>query len=154
MQTKTVEYYVEKDGEKPVDIKLVVSEATVFVGMRRAVLQGRAESWVALRREAIVGDEVDEVDEVDEADEADINDVRPGFLDLMAGSLAARILYPDLVACVTEAEGLSPDTLSVDGFLALPEQLTQAWETAVYELNPHWLPGGQGLPDEAAEKKG
>lgn len=174
MLTKVVEYYEESEGTDPVVIKLTIGQATVLMGMRRAVLQGSAESWVALRRaevlaanedDAVEGDaaEVDaaEADAVEgdavEVDPVDVrgNGHRPGFLNLMAGSLAARILYPDLLACVAVSEGLATDTLTVDAFLALPERLTQAWEMAVYELNPHWLPGGaRPSTDEAAEKKG
>lgn len=179
MLTKVVEYYEESEETDPVVIKLTIGQATVLMGMRRAVLQGSAESWVALRRaevlaaneddavedDAVEGDAVEgdaaEVDAVEgDAAEVDAVDVRgnghrPGFLNLMAGSLAARILYPDLLACVTVSEGLATDILTVDAFLALPERLTQAWEMAVYELNPHWLPGGaQSSTDEAAEKKG
>lgn len=57
--------------------------------------------------------------------------------------------YPDLIAATVEAEGI-PWPISFDDFLTLPDQLAAQWENAVYELNPHWLPGG-GEPAE--EKK-
>jgi len=45
-------------------------------------------------------------------------------------------------------EGLDAD-MSVEAFLDLPEQLTDAWQNLVYELNPHWYPFRK--PDAGAE---
>lgn len=160
MQTRTVEYYVEGDGEGVPDteIKVTVSQATVLMGMRRAVLQGSAESWVASRRADVLAGQEDDESDTDVVTVGDVdssNGNRPELLNLMAGSLAARILYPDLLACVRESEGLDTDALTVDAFLELPDRLVNAWEAAVYELNPQWLPGDRGSAEsEAAEKKG
>lgn len=47
-------------------------------------------------------------------------------------------LYPDLVACVSEAKGtVWPPTF--EQFLDMPEELIKDWEVATYQLNPHWL---------------
>lgn len=49
--------------------------------------------------------------------------------------------YPDLLAPTTGTiNGASVAGLTFDAFLALPEQLVDAWGRAVYELNGHWLP--------------
>lgn len=164
MLTKTVEYLVESgdaEGEATV-IRLVVSQATVLMGMKRAVLQGSAESWVASRRAEALADIEGDADAEGKGeggsddDPASGNGHRIGMLTLMAGSLAARILYPDLIACTVEADGLDAEALTVESFLELPDQLTGAWEAAVYALNPHWLPGPkpETKQEADAEKKG
>jgi len=149
MLTKTVEYLVEGDEAEATSIRLVIGQATVLMGMKRAVLQGSAESWVASQRAEVLGDiQTDD-------DPTAGNGHRPEILVLMAGSLAARILYPDLIACVVEADGLDVGGLTVDAFLELPDRLTGAWEAVVYELNPHWLPGPRAdtQAEADAEKK-
>lgn len=57
--------------------------------------------------------------------------------------------YPDAVASVTHAEGLSwpPD---FETFLGLPDGLLAALEAAIYRLNPHWLPEGIVTEDPKA----
>lgn len=59
-----------------------------------------------------------------------------------------RHTYPDLIAATIEAKGISWP-LSFGDYLGLPEPLGVAWERAVYELNPHWLP----QPAEGVEGK-
>jgi len=121
---KTRELTYEGGGLK---VRLVLSEATVLMGMRRALLQGRAGAYL---------------DTLPKED----------GIDTTARTLLVRLLYPDLLAVVIEAEGLSPE-LSVAEFLELPEQLTDAWQNLVYEeLNPHWYPFRRPGEDEAAEK--
>lgn len=66
---------------------------------------------------------------------------------------AARFMYADCLACSTgEIDGKPVCDLTFDEFLALPDQITEAWLEAVYQVNPHWLPK---LPeqDEQQEKK-
>lgn len=46
--------------------------------------------------------------------------------------------YPDMVAC---AEG---DVMPFALFAALPDAFLSQWESACYELNPHWLDAGAG----------
>jgi len=55
--------------------------------------------------------------------------------------IARVFTYPDLIAAahkiiIDEVEGV----LTFDQFVALPEAFVIQWESAVYELNPHWLP--------------
>lgn len=158
MLTKTVEYLVERDGDEEGEatiIRLIVGQATVLMGMKRAVLQGSAESWVASRRAKVLTDIAAQDDDSADDDPTAGNGHSPEILTLMAGSLAARILYPDLIACVVEADGLDVEALTVDAFLELPDRLINAWDAVVYELNPHWLPGPRAETGEEAnaEKK-
>jgi hypothetical protein len=68
---------------------------------------------------------------------------------------AMRVLrtltYPDLVAPVKEAIGI-PWPISFDEFIALPDDLVVLWESAVYEVNPHWSPMGQVEKAETEKK--
>lgn len=65
---------------------------------------------------------------------------------------ARRFMYPDCLACSDGEIGGKPvRELTFDDFLALPEQITEGWLAAVYEVNPHWQPR---LPEpEEREKK-
>lgn len=64
--------------------------------------------------------------------------------------LLRRFTYPDVIAATVEAEGI-PWPLSFEDYLALPERLGVMWEQAVYDLNPHWVPGWEERAE--AEKK-
>jgi hypothetical protein len=131
MKTRVVEY---KDGER--EIRLVVSEANVLVGMRRAVLGGTAAAYMKARTEP------------DEEGEA----ATLSRLEATALGMTVSWLYPMVVAATVEAEGLDVDGLGVEEFIALPEPLTNAWSDAVLDLNPHWAVSQK---DEGeAEKKG
>ncbi len=111
-------------------VRLVLGKATVLVGMKRALLQGRANAYLDTLPKT--------------------NDV--AGLDAAARQLLVRLLYPDLLACVVSAEGVDAD-MDVETFLALPEQLTDAWQNLVYELNPHWYPFARPADEtEVAEK--
>jgi hypothetical protein len=96
------------------NVKIVVGAATVLAGMKRALLQGRAQAY---------------------------NDQQAGEegLEATARVLLARFLYPDLLAGLVSAEGLNPE-MDVAEFMALPEAFTDAWQNLTYELNPHWYP--------------
>jgi hypothetical protein len=72
-----------------------------------------------------------------------IQDVDP------ASAVLRKITHPDLVAAVVEAGGFEAWPVPYDEFAALPDRFVMEWETAVYELNPHWLPG----PDDDEESK-
>lgn len=65
---------------------------------------------------------------------------------------ARRFMYPDCLACSDgEICGKPARELTFDEFLSLPDQITEAWLAAVYEVNPHWQPR---LPEpEEQEKK-
>lgn len=108
-----------------------------MTGMKRALLRGQANAYLrALDEEAGDGD-------------SDTTSV-----DALATVLLARVVYPDLVACVVEAKGLDVSELDVAAFSELPDSLVDAWEAAVYELNPHWLPSASADEEEQAAKKG
>ena len=78
--------------------------------------------------------------EMEKADEPDLD-----------RKLLGLYTYPDLVAATVQVEGL-PWPLDFEAFLELPDALVAHWESVVYELNPHWLPGGTE-PSSALEKK-
>lgn len=110
-------------------VRIVVQAATVLTGMKRSILINRARDELDGRE---IGDSVGDV----------------------ATLLVSRFTYPDMLASTVEAEGLDMDGLSLADFLALPEELVDAWMVAVYDLCPHWAPGF--VADEAAaevEKK-
>ena len=71
----------------------------------------------------------------------------------VAGAVLRTITYPDLVSCVVEAGGFESWPIAYDEFAGLPDQFVVSWETAVYDLNPHWLPSedddGDGLKKTA-----
>jgi hypothetical protein len=79
--------------------------------------------------------------EMEKADEPDLD-----------RKLLGLYTYPDLVAATIQAEGL-PWPPEFEAFLELPDALVAQWENAVYELNPHWLPGGNQPAGDDAEKK-
>jgi hypothetical protein len=60
-------------------------------------------------------------------------------------------IYPSLMAAVIEHEGFDHWPLTFEEFYDLPEGIEPLWEAAVYELNPHWLPGQKEVTE--AEKK-
>ena len=105
------------------NVTLVIGAATVLAGMKRALLQGRAQAYS------------------EQADDGK-------GIDSTARVILARFLYPDLLASVVEAAGLDLN-MSVQEFLTLPEALTDAWQNLVYELNPHWYPFRRTDEDEA-----
>jgi hypothetical protein len=65
---------------------------------------------------------------------------------------ARRFMYPDCLACTRGTIDDQPvGELSFDEFLSLPDQLSEAWLAAVYQVNAHWSPR---LPEpEEQEKK-
>ena len=105
-----------------IDVRLVIARADIRAGMRRTRLQLDADAH-------------------DKGKKArrDDPDVR----------LLRRFTYPDLMAATVEASGI-PWPLAFEDYLALPERLGLAWEQAVYELNPHWLPPAS---EEAASEE-
>lgn len=132
MKTKTLSF---KDDQ--VDIDLVITEATAVTSMKRAILAGRAQAYVEQMETRIAEEGADAVG---------------GLVTAEAQSLLARILYPDLLAAVTEASGLDPD-LPVADFMSLPQKLTDAWQNLVYELNPHWYSFRRQADESEEEQK-
>jgi hypothetical protein len=57
--------------------------------------------------------------------------------------IASVFTYPDLMAAAREISisGIEGDP-TFDQFCQLPEAFVVQWESAVYDLNPHWLPQG------------
>ena len=68
-------------------VRLMLGQATVLAGMKRALLQGRANAYL---------DTLTETNNV-------------AGLDVAARQLLVRLLYPDLLACVVSAEGVDAD---------------------------------------------
>lgn len=64
---------------------------------------------------------------------------------------ARRFMYPDCLACTSgELNGKPVAELTFEEYMELPDQLTEAWLAAVYEVNPHWAPQ---LPESNAEQE-
>ncbi len=137
LQRRSVVY---ESGDVKID--LVVSEASALTGMRRALLRGRASAYL---------------NSLNGAGGEESEDDKPSLsaLDLSAITLMARVVYPDLVAAAVEADGIDLE-MSIDDFCGLPDSLVDAWEVAVYQLNPHWLPSQpeNEVEEEEEKKKG
>jgi hypothetical protein len=129
METRIVT--ADLDG-KPV--RIVVSEATTLLGFRRTRLRTEGQG--------INQAEQDAARQLAGTEEAPSPDPDRALLRFWT--------YPDLVAATIEASGI-PWPLSFEDFLDLPDQLSAKWETAVYDLNPHWLP--QAPDAEKTQKK-
>lgn len=68
-----------------------------------------------------------------------------------AQQLVEVMLYPDVIAATVDQAGFDSWPLTRDQFSNdLPEEFVNALEDAVYDLNPHWLPG---YDKEAVKKK-
>ena len=168
MRTKVVEY---QDGDRA--YRLVVAEATALVGLKRTLLRGSGMAWAkqyrdggpapvdapggASEKRATQTAEVAEVagEETRAAGGAEARERSNGRdpLTISAASIMAQVIYPDLVAATVESDGLDVGHLSIDQFILLDERLVGAWEDAVYDLNPHWLPGADAGPGDTQEKK-
>lgn len=111
-------------------VQLVVGAASVLAGMKRALLIGRAEAYLKEVSPSSTGQAVAAA----------------------ARTLIARTLYPDCLAAVVTAEGLDVE-MDVAAFLQLPEGLTDAWQNAVYALNPHWYPFRREADEDKADEK-
>lgn len=98
--------------------KIVVSEATTLQGMRRTMMRIKA------------------------ADENAKDDEGPNAAD-DGIKILRSITYPDLMSVVVDSEGFELWPISFDVFLNLPDALVGEWERVAYDLNPHWLPGGE-----------
>ena len=74
---------------------------------------------------------------------------KDGKLDDVDEFLLRMYTWPDLMAVTVDAEGIAWP-LTFEAFMELPDTLGAAWETAVYELNPGWLPSNNA---ETVEKE-
>jgi hypothetical protein len=162
MLTKIVEY---QDGDKT--YRLVITEATALVAMKRTLLRGTGMVFVERYRQAQTGlvpvstaggagDQEEGEPQAEESTEVagQKTEERPTDpVTMSAVAILAQVVYPDLISATIEASGLNVGTLSIDDFIALDERLVGAWETAVYDLNPHWLAGPGPAEDEGAQKK-
>jgi len=119
---KVIEY---KDDD--LDVRLTINRATVRIGMMRTLLQEKARVAAHERSpEAITDDEL-------------WNDIE----------LWSQInFFPSLIAATSDAKGFEEWPPTYEQFLELPELLVMEWESAVFELNPHWRPK---LPETDAE---
>ncbi len=76
--------------------------------------------------------------------------------------------YPNVISATTRIVNLkgakkrlpeSPEKLTFEALLELPEKLVRIWEDAVIELNPHWMPNvglastTENLDDEEEESE-
>jgi len=145
MRTRTVEYVNGKTT-----YRVVVTEATALVGMKRTILQGQAQGYLdSVRTED--GDGKGK----GKGKAADDRPVRSA-LEVSALGVLAIWTYPALMAAASELDGgdLGP-TMGMEAFIALPDALVDDWVEATYELNPHWLPqlGLEDKDEAEAEKK-
>lgn len=67
--------------------------------------------------------------------------------------LLRMFTWADTQAATVETEGL-PDPLDFDAFCLLPDPFVSGWESAVYELNPHWVPSEEPDEEEAPKAPG
>ena len=119
--------------DEELTVRLVLGAASVLAGMKRAILSGRATAFLESQESQAAG---------------------TASVAATARNLIAQTLYPDCLAAIVEAEGLDAE-MDVAAFLQLPEELTDTWQNAVYDLNPHWYPFRRNAEDEeqADEKK-
>lgn len=113
--------------------RAVVQEATAQMGMLRSVLISSASSngkdTSAPADDPMSGDGIAQT----------------------AHWIMRHVLYPALIAGTVEHD-FDHWPISFDEFCELPEPFEIAWETAVFDLNPHWRLK-QGEPSEADQKK-
>lgn len=112
LPSKTIEY-----SDDDLEIRLVVQKASYQMGLVRTLLL----------QESFDG-------------QKDARKVEEEDVFTMAGNIMRVMFYPNLIASVAEHEGFENWPISVDVFLALPEELMVQWEQAVFELNPKWRP--------------
>lgn len=115
LQTSEIQY-----RDSFYDVTLVVKQGNLADGMRHAALQG--ESMRA-----------------GEAVKLDL----PGSL----GDLIAIHIRPSCLASLHSVENRGERKVTkeptLDEFMEYPDALVDLWQTAVWELNPHWSPFGR-----------
>lgn len=114
----------EVDGQA---VRLTVTRATTLTGTRRSILIYKA------------------MEEMQKAKE----DGQPPDDAIMVLKTST---YPTIVAGTKQAEGI-PWPLSFDQFCELPDRLVFEWESAIFELNPHWNPAGDIEAEKAEQEK-
>ncbi len=106
--------------------KVVVSESSAEIGFYRTVLADSAFQEESLK-------------------DLDVSDLKA-----LSRRLLHTMLYPAMIASVIEHEGFDSWPITFEEFANLPETFEARWETATYELNPHWRP--QDLEDSSKEE--
>lgn len=109
-------------------IRLVVRSANVEIGMYRNMLADQARAEEAERGELPAGDLLE-----------------------ISRRVLHTMIYPSLIAATVEHEGIDWP-ITFDAFRELDEPFEAQWEKAVYALNPHWLPQGQGAAVDPEKK--
>lgn len=107
-------------------VKVVVRPATYRMGLLRTILIEQE------RRER--GEQIDTNDPVQLSD-----------------AVGKAMIYPSLMAAVSEHEGFDHWPLTADEVIDLPEGFVIAWEQAAFSLNPQWR--SSPVTEESAEKK-
>jgi len=115
------------------NVEIEVGQATVAMGL------ARSEKWFEIRTEA--------TKEKPLLTRVGILQTYPACI---AGTLSVRNLpmLDEEGEVVLDGDGkavlypcqLKVESLSVAGYLELPETLATMWKDAIYKLNPHWLP--------------
>ena len=112
LPSKTIEY-----SDDDLDVTLVVQKASYQMGLVRTLLL--RSSWEGQEGIKNFGEQ----------------DVFEKAADIMK-----VMFYPNLIASVAVHKGFDNWPISVEVFLALPEELMVQWEHATFELNPQWTP--------------
>lgn len=123
MKTQLIEY-------PDLNITLTISESSARVGLYRTLLSDdaiREESLKATLEEGPLGTQ-------------EISD-----------RILHTVLYPAMIASVVEQTGFDHWPLTFQEFSEIPEGLEVLWETATFNLNPHWRPSDINIQE--AEKK-
>lgn len=104
-------------------------------GIRANITVHEATTWMAMRRGQLAAD----------VTMKDAEDILLWF--------ARRFMYPDCLACSEgEIGGRAVDELSFEEYMALPDRITEAWLSTVYEINPHWQPRFPSSSEESEEQ--
>ena len=130
LPSKTIEY-----SDDDLEIRIVVQKANYQMGLvRTLLLQASFEG------------------------QKNVKGFKEANIFEKAADIMKVMFYPNLIASVAEHEGFENWPISVELFLALPEELMVQWEHATFELNPKWAPAPdvddiQVLTEEEATKK-
>ena len=108
--------------DKDLGLSVTIGQATVRMGNRRQALadEGKRLQESKEQRNGDAGLPADDVD--------------------VAEYVQLLLIYPALIASVTDHQGFETWPVSFDEFLDLPEPFVLEWDAATFELNPHWSP--------------
>lgn len=113
-----------------IELKRETFEYRIADGQAVVVTVQKANLLMAMRRSRLLGEALNNQD-----DDMDV--------------ALCRFMYPDIIAATVAVQGLDWP-LSFEAFIALPGDLVNQWEKAVYDCNPDWRPGQTA---ESEEKK-